>query len=59
MTKPEKPKINLVEINYSGDTKMFEDFLSAVIVDYLNSDTIPDGYYSEFSGNVEIYADEK
>ena len=53
--KIEIPKINTVTVSYTGDKIEFEKFLSSMMADYLNSDTLPEYMEFDFGDIVEDF----
>ena len=50
----EIPKIKSVTVIYNGDSKTFHTFMESIIVDYLNTDSLPKYDSSDVVGKVEI-----
>ena len=40
--KREIPKLNIIKFQYNGDQNKFNEFLSSMAVDYLNSGVMPE-----------------
>lgn len=49
-----EPKIKTANFIYNGDKTAFENFMEAMIHDYLNSSETTQTAYVDFSGKVEI-----
>ena len=50
----EIPKIKTVTVIYNGDSKTFDTFMESIILDYLNTDSMPKSDSSDVVGKVEI-----
>ena len=54
--RKDPPKINMVVVTYNGDRKLFHSFMESMILDYLNSGSMPRRSGSNFIDKVEIYS---
>lgn len=54
--RKDPPKINLVVVTYNGDRKLFNSFMESMILDYLNSGSMPKCSDSDFIDKVENYS---
>lgn len=52
-----EPKIKTANFIYNGDNTAFDNFMEAMIHDYLNSSEFTQNTQSEFSGKVEFSED--
>ena len=50
----EIPKIKSVTVIYNGDSKTFDTFMESIILDYLNTHSMPKSDSSDVVGKVEI-----
>ena len=54
-----EPKINNAAFKYNGDKNAFDNFIEAMIHDYLNSSKASQTAQIDFSGKVEIPQDKE
>ena len=54
-----EPKIGIASFKYNGDNTAFDNFIEAMIHDYLNSSDTSQTAQVEFSGKVEFSEDKE
>ena len=54
-----EPKIGIASFKYNGDNTAFDNFIEAMIHDYLNSSESAQTAQVEFSGKVEFSKDKE
>ena len=54
-----EPKIGMASFKYNGDNTAFDNFMEAMIHDYLNSSESAQNAQIEFSGKVEFSEDKE
>ncbi len=54
-----EPKIGIASFKYNGDNTAFDNFMEAMIHDYLNSSEYAQNAQIEFSGKVEFSEDKE
>ena len=54
-----EPKIGIASFKYNGDNTAFDNFIEAMIHDYLNSSESAQTAQVEFSGKVEFSEDKE
>ena len=54
-----EPKIGIASFKYNGDNTAFDNFIEAMIHDYLNSSETSQTAQVEFSGKVEFSEDKE
>lgn len=52
--KREIPKLNIIKFQYNGDQNKFNEFLSSMAADYLNSGVMPEYQPVDFVDLVEF-----
>lgn len=53
--KREIPRLNLISFHYNGNQNQFENFLSSMAADYLNSGNLPEYIPKDFVDYIEFW----